>query len=158
MSDQATTQDPLDYQLLIRESLRGVVRQAIDIVARHGLPGNHFFSITFRTAGAGIELPSHLRQQHPEQMTIIIQHQYWDLAVVGDCFTVTLSFGGHQQKLTIPFAAITTFIDPGAEFALQLAATKPTDDATAKAPPASKEPDERPVSGQVVSLDAFRQR
>ncbi len=158
MSDPPPNQDPLDYQLLIRESLRGVVRQAIDIVARHGLPSDHFFSISFRTDANGVELPPNLLQQYPEQMTIVIQHQYWDLAVVGDCFTVALSFGGSQQKLTIPFDAITTFVDPGAEFALQLAAASPDQNAAAEAPLAIKDIKDQPSSSQVVSLEAYRQR
>lgn len=157
MSNTPPEHDPLDYQLLIRDALRGVIRRALDIVADQGLPGEHFFSITFLTQWEGIELPPILLAQYPEQMTILLQHQFWDLSTDEKSFSVTLSFGGRQQRLKIPFAAITTFVDPGAEFALQLT----TAESEEPAETAAAEVDEEtaaPRTGQVVSLDAFRQR
>jgi len=112
--------DQIRYDLLTQQALRAVVRSVLADTATHGaLPGDHHFYITFDTTADGVRMPERLRAQYPEQITIILQHQFWDLKVDEDAFEVGLSFGGVPTKLTVPFAAITKFVDPSAQFALQ---------------------------------------
>jgi len=115
--------DRIDYQKLLQESLRdalrGAVRKVLAQVAEEGLPGEHFFYIGFRTDRPGVVLPRFLRDQYPEEMTIVLQNQFWDLEVEGESFSVTLTFGGSHQRLTIPLHALTAFADPSAEFGLR---------------------------------------
>lgn len=109
----------LRYDKMVEDALRGVVRDALAQTAREGLSGDHHFYITFRTRQAGVEIPMHVRARHPDEMTIVIQHQYWGLEVDEDGFEVTLSFSGKSERLCIPFAAVTGFADPSAKFGLQ---------------------------------------
>ncbi|HXU46793.1 MAG TPA: ClpXP protease specificity-enhancing factor SspB [Thermoanaerobaculia bacterium] len=110
----------LDYQELVREALRDVVRRSLEIVVEEGgLPGEHFFYISFRTAHPGVRIPPFLRDQYPDEVTIIIQHQFWDLEVDRDAFSVSLSFNASRQRVTVPYEALTSFVDPGAEFGLR---------------------------------------
>jgi len=115
--------DRIDYQKLLQESLRdalrGAVRKVLAQVAEEGLPGEHFFYIGFRTDRPGVVLPRFLRDQYPEEMTVVLQNQFWDLEVAADAFSVTLTFGGSRQRLTVPFLALTAFADPSAEFGLR---------------------------------------
>jgi hypothetical protein len=112
--------DQIRYDLLTQQALRAVVRSVLaDTVKRGGLPGDHHFYITFDTAAEGVRMPERLRAQYPEQITIILQHQFWDLQVGEDAFEVGLSFGGVPTKLTVPFEAVSKFIDPAAQFSLQ---------------------------------------
>ena len=110
----------LPYDKWVEESLRSVIHRAIDHVARGGLPGEHHFYITFRTGHPGAAIPDHLRAQHPETMTIVLQHQFDNLLVDDDHFEVTLRFGGRPERLVIPFSAMTAFHDPAVNFGLQL--------------------------------------
>lgn len=116
----------LPYASLVHAALRSLVRGALDHAARHGLPGDHHFYITLRTDHPGVAIPARLKQQYPEEMTIVLQHQFWDLKVQEDAFTVGLSFNGVPASLTVPFAALTGFADPAmrgnpfAEVALML--------------------------------------
>lgn len=144
--------DSMRYDLLAREALRGVVRLALERAASpEGLPGNHHFYITFGTHYEGVVAPPHLRDEYPDDMTIVIKHHYWDLEVGPDGFSVGLSFHGKQEHIQVPYAAISTFLDPEAQFVLELPRTERR--------PQTGEPVEPPRGdAEVVSLDAFRKR
>jgi hypothetical protein len=111
--------DHIRYDLLAQEALRGVVRTVLSDAAKNGLPGDHHFFVTFDTCAEGVRLSQRMRAQYPKEMTIILQHQFWDLAVGEDSFEVGLSFGGVPERLSIPFAAVRGFFDPSVEFGLQ---------------------------------------
>jgi uncharacterized protein len=112
--------DHIRYDLLTQQALRGVVRNVLTDTAKKGqLPGDHHFYISFDTRAEGVRLSSRLRAQYPEEMTIILQHQYWDLEVSDHAFEVGLSFGGVPEKLSVPFEAIKGFFDPSVQFGLQ---------------------------------------
>src|SRR6185437_2103649 len=111
--------DQIRYDLLTQQALRGVVRSVLIDAAKKGLPGDHHFYITFDTKAAGVRVSERLLGQYPEEMTIILQHQFWDLKVGDDEFEVALSFGGIPEKLTVPFEAINGFFDPSVQFGLQ---------------------------------------
>src|SRR5215475_1547684 len=112
-------EDLIRYDLLAQAALRGVVRTVLADAANKGLPGQHHFQITFATGAPGVRLSERLRAKYPETMTIVLQHQFWDLAVRDDAFDVHLSFGGVAEKLTIPLDAVTVFLDPSVQFGLQ---------------------------------------
>ncbi|RDV05019.1 SspB family protein [Undibacter mobilis] len=111
--------DHIRYDLLTQQALRGVVRAVLADTAKKGLPGDHHFYISFETQAEGVRLSDRLRAQYPEDMTIILQHQFWDLSVTDTGFEVGMSFGGIPEKLYIPFAAVTGFFDPSVQFGLQ---------------------------------------
>ncbi len=166
--------DPLNYQLMTEDALRSVVRQALTVAAQRGLPGQHHFYLTFRTAFPGVDIAEHLRQRHPDEMTIVLQHQFWGLEISDTQFSVTLSFNGQHERLTIPMAAVTAFFDPSVQFGLQFSVTVPEGAASpaapakvpaasiaASAPAAAAEAEPKPGApapdgGRVVALDAFR--
>ncbi len=144
----------LPYDVWTEEALRHVVMRAIEYAARSGLPGDHHFYITFRTDHPDAILPARLRAQYPQEMTIILQHQFWDLKVEPERFSVGLSFGGVPTTLVVPFAAMTAFADPHVRHGLRfrVAAAEPE-------PVAPPVPEAEPAAApQVVSLDAFRRR
>jgi hypothetical protein len=159
----------LPYDQWIENALRGVIRQALIHTARHGLPGDHNFYITFRTGVSGVQMAPELLAQHPEEMTIVLQHQFWDLHVEDNAFSVTLKFGGKPQSLRIPFEALTVFGDPSVNFGMQLktvgevvaagrsektdaAGVETKSDAVNESQPAP------PDTGEVVALDSFRKK
>ena len=111
--------DHIRYDILAQDALRGMVRTVLEDIAKNGLPGDHHFFITFDTGGEGVKVSPRMRAQYPQDMTIVLQHQFWDLIVTEDRFEVGLSFGGIPERLVVPFAAITTFADPSVQFALQ---------------------------------------
>ncbi|MCG2644365.1 SspB family protein [Bradyrhizobium sp. GCM10023182] len=111
--------DHIRYDVLASEAMRGVVKKVLTDAAAHGLPGEHHFFITFLSKGEGVKLSSRLLAQYPEEMTIILQHQFWDLTVLEDRFEVGLSFGGIPERLVVPFSAIKSFLDPSVKFGLQ---------------------------------------
>lgn len=111
--------DSLQYDRMVENALRGVVRQALSSVAERGLPGNHHFYLTFRTCHPGVEIADRLRAQYPQEMTIVLQHQFWGLEVGDDAFTVNLSFSNVPERLKIPYAALVSFVDPSVKFGLQ---------------------------------------
>ena len=111
--------DQIRYDLLTQQALRGVVRNVLTETAKKGLPGDHHFYISFDTRADGVRLSDRLRAQYPEEMTIILQHQFWDLKVGEEDFEVGLSFGGIPERLTVPFEAINGFFDPSVQFGLQ---------------------------------------
>lgn len=166
--------DYIGYKAITDAALRGVVREALRRVEKQGLMASHHFRITFRTRFPGVEIPEFLLEQYPLEMMIILQHQYSGLKVRDDSFDVTLSFKKVPATLTIPFAALTAFLDPGVQFGLQF---KEADDAPAPrevapgqptplAAPAKSKPQAEsvdaekpaPAPGEVVSLDAFRKK
>jgi len=106
----------IPYDVLVQNALRDVVRHVLADVAKNGLPGEHHFFITFSTKMQGVGVSPRLKERYPEQMTIVMQHQFWDLKVEDDYFAITLSFGDVPEKLTIPFAAVQAFYDPAAAF------------------------------------------
>ena len=111
--------DHIRYDLLTQQALRGVVKTVLTDAIKKGLPGEHHFYISFDTQADGVKLSQRLRTQYPEEMTIILQHQFWDLEVSDDGFEVGLSFGGVPERLGVPFAAIKGFFDPSVQFGLQ---------------------------------------
>ncbi len=113
------TTDEIRYDLLAQEALRGVVKRVLTDVARYGLPGEHHFFIAFATQFPGVRISKRLHAQHPEEMTIVLQHQFWDLTVNDHAFEIGLSFSGVPERLYIPFDAIKGFFDPSVQFGLQ---------------------------------------
>ena len=111
--------DHIRYDLLAQDALRGVLRRVLADVARNGLPGEHHFYITFGSAAPGVKISDRLRAEHPEEMTIVLQHQFWDLEVTDQGFEVGLSFKGIPERLVIPFEAVKGFFDPSVQFGLQ---------------------------------------
>lgn len=122
--------DQIRYDILVQEALRSVIRKVLTEVAKAGLPGDHHFFITFLTNGAGVKVSQRLKERYPDQMTIVLQHQFWDLMVSENQFEVSLSFGDVPEKLVIPFSAVQVFYDPAAAFeaAFDLPAQPPISD------------------------------
>lgn len=131
--------DRFHYDALVDDALRSVVRRVLTQVAEKGLPGSHHFYISFRSTDPGVELPEYLRAKYPEEMTIVLQHQYWDLIIGDTSFEVTVSFNKQQERIKVPFAALSAFVDPSVRFGLQFdrrdkaAGDKPETAATAPA-------------------------
>ena len=168
--------DHIRYDVLARDALRGVLRRVLADAAEHGLPGEHHFFITFLSTAEGVKLSPRLLAQYPEEMTVILQHQFWDLVVTEDRFEVGLSFGGIPERLVVPFNSIKSFFDPSVQFGLQFEpadaveppATKvPAVPAASPAPvaltvPAAADDQEEPTKpsegAEVVRLDRFRKK
>ena len=112
--------DLIRYDLLVQDALRSVVRRVLSDAARNGLPGEHHFNISFKTSAAGVGVPASMRQKYPEEMTIVLQHEFWDLAVDADGFEVSLNFSRRPERLKIPFDAIVGFSDPSVPFGFKL--------------------------------------
>ena len=145
----------IDYPDLVNQALRGVARRVLESVAVEGLPGEHHFFITLSTDHPDLELPMALRRAHPEEMTIVLQNQFWDLVVEEDAFAVTLRFDGQPQRLRIPWPAVKSFVDPAAEVGLRFESEPLGEDESDSQRPTSDLPTE---PGEVVSLDEFRNR
>ena len=170
--------DHIRYDVLARDALRGVLRRVLTDAAEHGLPGEHHFFITFLSTAEGVKLSPRLLAQYPEEMTIILQHQFWDLVVTEDRFEVGLSFGGIPERLVVPFAAIKSFLDPSVPFRLDFEPSDAAIEAAAGNLPAVAAPSALPVSApateakseptdkdakpsegaEVVRLDRFRKK
>jgi hypothetical protein len=165
--------DHIRYDVLARDAMRGVLRRVLEDASRHGLPGDHHFYITFLTQAEGVKLSPRLMAQYPEEMTIILQHQFWDLVVSEDRFEVGLSFGGVPEKLVVPFAAIKAFLDPSVQFGLLFEALNETPAAAeqpsaptavpaaveTKAETVADDAERKPSEGaEVVRLDRFRKK
>ena len=155
----------LPYERWIANALRHVVVQAVEHVAAHGLPGGHHFYISFRTAYPGVTIPAFLRAQYPEEMTIVLQHRFWDLKIDREARTLSvgLSFGGVPSTLVVPLDALTSFADPQIQYALRFEPIEPEPGNTAlvAVPPAAEDAEKDEAlkeAPQVVSLDAFRRR
>ncbi len=165
--------DPLRYDLWIEDALRNVVARALRHAATQGLSGQHHFYITFRTGDGGVRMPAYLKALHKDEMTIVLQHQFWDLHVEETRFSVTLSFRGKSERLTIPYTAVSAFADPSVKFGLQFA-HEPDAEAEKATPPEKEEapaadglweeidPTEQAAgekaSEKVIALDAFRKK
>lgn len=134
------SKDVLRYDLMVQEALKGVVRRILTEAGRDGLPGDHHFYVTFRTIAPGVRVSQRLRDKHPEEMTIVLQHQFWDLSVSEHAFEVGLSFSGVPERLLIPFDAITTFFDPSVQFGLKFETQESADNASANDPIAGPKP------------------
>jgi hypothetical protein len=111
--------DEIRYDLLTQDALRGVIRRVLTLVQRSGLPGQHHLYIAFDTSAEGVSVSKRLKEQYPEEMTIVLQYQFWDLQVTNDRFEVKLSFGSLPERLVVPFQAVKAFYDPSAQFGLQ---------------------------------------
>ncbi|WP_417669878.1 SspB family protein [Roseibium sp.] len=112
-------EDLLRYDILIQDALRGAVKKILAEVGRTGLPGDHHFYIAFDTNSPGVRISPRLKERYPQEMTIVLQHQFWDLAIGEHAFEVGLSFGGVPEKLLVPYSAIKGFFDPSVQFALE---------------------------------------
>jgi hypothetical protein len=158
------TKDFIGYKALTDAALRGVVRGALKHAEKQGLVASHHFRISFRTRFPGVEIPEFLLEQYPEEMTIILQHQFWGLKVKDHHFEVTLSFRKIPATLTVPFAALTAFVDPGVQFGLNFQPEPEEGSSQSKRPPLTAVKDEeapadKPASpAEVVSLDSFRKK
>ncbi|MBL8661859.1 MAG: hypothetical protein JNM29_03495 [Candidatus Odyssella sp.] len=165
--------DMLRYDRMVEAALRGVVREAIARVAGFGLPGGHSLYITFRSDFPGVDMPDWLKAQYPDAMTIVLEHQYWDLAADEETFGVTLSFKGRRQRITVPYAALTAFHDPGVQFGLRFDQSQDGEEKSAAqagkpaplpgpAPAAKPAPEpaaaDAAKTAQVVNLEAFRKK
>jgi hypothetical protein len=165
-------EDIIRYDLLVQEALRGVVRRVLIDAATHGLPGEHHFFISFRTKSPGVHISNRLLERHPEEMTIALQHQFWDLIVSDSGLEVGLSFGGIPEKLVVPFDAMSGFWDPSVDFGLkfELSGVESADNDTPADALTAQQPLERAseVSGaqgkdaeggaEIVSLNSFRKK
>src|ERR1700754_2050782 len=127
------TIDHIRYDILTQDALRSVVRTVLEDAARNGLPGEHHFYVAFDTRGEGVKLSQRMRAQYPEEMTVVLQHQFWDLVVADDQFEVGLSFGGVPERVVVPFAAIKSFVDPSVQFGVQFEMLVATEGAEAEA-------------------------
>ena len=184
MSDEED-EDILRYDLMVERALRAVVRDSLEVAAEEGLPGDHHFYITFRTDFPGVEVSETLRSRYTDEMTIVIQHQFWDLAVAEDYFAITLSFSGRPERLVVPYESVTAFADPAVRFGLQFESLFSSEDeeegesalqdlgagndslgegeeAEPKGPAAEQavEDDSKDAKGndKVVTLDSFRKK
>jgi len=154
-------QDLFDYPTMVENALRGVVREALARTAREGLRGAHHFYVSFRTGAPGVGLPDDLLAKYPQEMTIVLQHQFWGLDVRDQDFSVTLTFQGRPEQLTIPFAAVTSFADPSVKFGLQFepAGERPPEGVVLPAQiPADAAAKPERQAAEIVTLDKFRKR
>jgi uncharacterized protein len=178
--------DRFHYDALVDDALRSVVRRVLRQVGDTGLPGSHHFYISFRSTDPGVNLPEYLRAKYPEEMTIVLQHQYWDLIITEEFFEVTVSFNKLQERIKVPFAALSAFVDPSVRFGLQFdrkdKAGEKVEVGASPAPSALPSPEKRPSLGapaenaakseasadpdakpedqasKVVKLDSFRKK
>jgi uncharacterized protein len=176
MNTTPQTHDTIDYPAMIDDAMRGVVRTSLQQVLKHGLPGSHHFYISFDTNAQGVRISPQIHDRFPQEMTIVIQHQFWDLQVHEHYFSVMLSFNNIPEKLVIPYAAMTAFADPSIKFGLQFhnrpsvtvpaaAAARPTREPdvetsfdVADDEPVVREEPQQEQGAEIISLDAFRKK
>ncbi|MFN3931421.1 MAG: SspB family protein [Brevundimonas sp.] len=161
MADETPPVDEMHYEQLAQDALRGVIRSALERAAEpEGIPGAHHFYVTFKTKAPGVSVPPDVMAKYPDEMTVVLQHQYWDLKVEADRFSVMLKFGGLPKVLSMPYTAVTRFYDPSVQFLLQF-------EAPMEAEPVAEEPEADPQTPppptgddgpKVVSLDQFRKK
>ncbi|MEP3246991.1 MAG: ClpXP protease specificity-enhancing factor SspB [Sneathiella sp.] len=159
----------INYNQLVEQALMEVVRESLRRAAKDGLAGQQHFYVTFRTGHTGVVLPTHLKERYQDEMTIVLQHQFWNLTIEQDLFSLELSFNHKRETLVIPFDAITAFADPSVQFGLQFNLSAeptlpsaelseiPEEDNTAPAKDLEESSDE-PKAGEVITLDAFRKK
>lgn len=162
MADETPPVDEMHYEQLAQDALRGVIRSALERAALpEGIPGAHHFYVTFKTRAPGVSVPPDVMAKYPDEMTVVLQHQYWDLKVEADRFSVMLKFGGMPKVLSMPYTAVTRFYDPSVQFLLQFESPATVEEIAAESPPPA--PSETPPSNgddgpKVVSLDQFRKK
>ncbi len=156
---------------MVQESLRNVIKDTLRMVSKNGLPGTHHFYLSFKTNYPGVDLPDFLREEYPEEITIVLQYEFWDLEVVEESFCVTLCFNDIHERLNVPFNAIVSFVDPSVKFGLQFTPAEIDEDAIKTLPVEEKKKSARKstksavdtktdtaTSDNVVTLDAFRKK
>lgn len=155
-----------DYDGMVHDALLSIVREVLRYVEVNGLPGSNHFYVTFRTDRSDVVIPNELRETHPEEITVVLQHQFWDLKVFEDYFEVTLSFQDRYEKISVPFNALISFLDPSANFGLQFIPEVTPEDKKLpttggkkkeKSSDSSKQKS-KPKEGNIVSLDSFRKK
>jgi uncharacterized protein len=149
------------YEEIVQEALRSVVKDVLKLVEKDGLPGQHHLYITFQTHYPGVEMADYLKERHPDEVTIVLQYQFWDLKVDTKGFYVTLSFNDIQEPIYVPYGAITGFVDPSVKFGLQFNPTELPEEL----PPAPKKTSKKgkakaaeDPTGKVITLDTFRKK
>ncbi len=163
MSEE-TPDSLIPYDEIVQEALRAVVGRVLREVERGGLPGEHHFYITFKTAATGVDIPDHLRARFPDEMTIVMQNKYWDLTVGKDSFSIGLSFNQIPANLHVPYAAITAFVDPSVDFGLQfqvegeIAEPTPHEEAENDEPAEASDGVDGEDGSNVVSVDFGRKK
>jgi hypothetical protein len=159
MAQEKPPVDEMHYEQLAQDALRGVIRAALERAASpSGIPGAHHFYITFKTRAPGVSVPPDIMAKYPDEMTVVLQHQFWDLAVEPDLFSVMLKFGGMPKVLTAPYTAVTRFYDPSVQFLLQFEAPEILEGDPTPPPPAPKPKPSGEDGPKVVSLDQFRKK
>ena len=160
------SEDQIHYTTLIDQAMRGVVRDVLKRVLSSGLPGDHHFYVSFATNYPGVRISEALKSRYPKEMTIVLQHQFWDFKVEEQFFTATLSFSGVPEKLVIPYASLTAFADPSVKFGLQFQQSELFEVESIGAPipqdpvslNATEETDAEDGSAEIISLDSFRKK
>lgn len=157
-----------DYENLVQESLRNVIKQTLSEVTKNGLPGKHHFYISFKTDYPGVDLPDYLREEYPDDITIVLQYEFWDLEVGDKAFNVTLCFNDVHERLNIPFGAVVSFVDPSVKFGLQFTPAEIDEDVafvsldkkskSRKTIIDSNELAEAADGSNIITLDAFRRK
>ena len=162
MAEETPPVDEMHYDALAQDALRGVIRLALERAAMpEGIPGAHHFYITFKTRAAGVSVPPDVMAKYPEEMTVVLQHQYWDLTVEPTRFSVMLKFGGMPKVLSMPYTAVTRFYDPSVQFLLQFEEPVTVDEIVQEieaAEPAKSPAPSGDDGPKVVSLDQFRKK
>lgn len=168
MAKDEMPKDLMDYEALQQDALRGVIRSSLVRASTgNGLPGKHHFFISFRTLAAGVSIPAELQARYPDEMTIVLQNQYWDLKAGETAFSVTLQFNGQPKNLSIPYAAVSRFYDPSVQYMLQFTPAEAVQHSPLSAPdpapaPAPAKPLAKGVAAEdqakVISLDQFRKK
>ena len=163
MAEETPPVDEMHYEQLAQDALRGVIRSALERAALpDGIPGAHHFYVTFKTRAPGVSVPPDILAKYPDEMTVVLQHQYWDLKVEPSKFSVMLKFGGMPKVLAMPYTAVTRFYDPSVQFLLQFEAPSTIEELAADV--AAAEPERAPPQDgdddgpKVVSLDQFRKK
>jgi hypothetical protein len=159
MADETPPVDEMHYEQLAQDALRGVIRSALELAAGPGgIPGAHHFYITFKTRAPGVSIPPDTLAKYPDEMTVILQHQYWDLHVDADRFSVMLKFNSMPKVLNVPYSAVTRFYDPSVQFMLQFEAPETIEELAAEAAETTPPSDGDDDGPKVISLDQFRKK
>ncbi|KQW79678.1 SspB family protein [Brevundimonas sp. Root1279] len=163
MAEETPPVDEMHYEQLAQDALRGVIRSALERAATpEGIPGAHHFYVTFKTRAPGVSVPPDILAKYPDEMTVVLQHQYWDLKVEPGRFSVMLKFGGMPKVLAMPYTAVTRFYDPSVQFLLQFESPATVEEIAAEVAAAEPAKAPSPETGddgpKVVSLDQFRKK
>ena len=162
MAEETPPVDEMHYEQLAQDALRGVIRSALERAALpEGIPGAHHFYVTFKTRAPGVSVPPDILAKYPDEMTVVLQHQYWDLKVEADRFSVMLKFGGMPKVLSMPYTAVTRFYDPSVQFLLQFEMPVMVEEAAVEEPGTTDDAPPPPTGDdgpKVVSLDQFRKK